>query len=366
MIYKKILYIGPYREFSGAGNSARNYIHALYKSGHDVCISPIYITGDIYPENEISSEILPLENNYLKNYDIIIQHCHPFEWVHRAGHALNIGIFQFNSLKLHPLLSHRLSLVDRVVVNSVNNETIVNRITTTKNIVYCPELIDTDSLNRNFHIYEWNNKKDKPYTFYLIGDFIDRKNFTKAISGYITAFSKNDNVQLILKTKPHYTHNNENILHKEIEYELEKIFHANKLSKERAPEIKIMIGKFTYDQLLNLHYNGDCFIDISMGENFGFSTLEAAMFQKDIIVNSKSSSNEIPDKKYSVLSSQVYIHDPHNNNMIDNRTTNMWSNIDFDNYVSYLKTSYLNRYENKSTKNSISKFTYDQVNALIC
>ena len=58
-MHKKILYIAPYREMTGYGNSARNYIEALNKQGHDVCIAPIYISATNYPEEYIDKEILP-------------------------------------------------------------------------------------------------------------------------------------------------------------------------------------------------------------------------------------------------------------------------------------------------------------------
>lgn len=364
MNYKKILYIGPYREFGGAANSSRNFIHALHRAGHDVCIAPIYTTGDIYPENEISSEILPLENNFLKSYDIVIQHCHPCEYVYKSGWSLNIGVFQFDSFLLPHTLSSRLKLVDRIVVNSMNNYNVVQKILIDHEIKYCPELINEELVHQSYKKYEWANM-DLNYKFYLIGDFVNRKNFIKAISGYISAFTKYDNVELILKTKPHYTHNNDQVLHKELEYELEKIYNANKLKKADAPQIKIMIGKFNYHDLLTLHYNANCFIDISMGENFGYSTLEAAMFNKDIIVNSKSSSNEIPTKKYQVLAKACNVHDPFAKNFLDNRTNNLWYDVDFEDYILCLKRAYENRYNNEQS-NDLSRFYYSNINNLIC
>lgn len=362
---KKILYIGPYREFGGSGNSARNYIHALYMAGHDVCISPIYVTGDIYPENEISSEILPLENNHLKNYDIIIQHCHPCEYVYTKGVAKTIGIFEFNSYKLCPTLSSRLKLVDTLVVNSLNNQKIVKNLLPEHDIKYVPQLIDKNIVNQHFERYQWNSGSNRPYSFYLIGDFIHRKNFIKAINGYVTTFSRNDNVQLIIKTKPHYSHNNENILHKEIEYELGRVFDANKITKENAPDIKIMLGKFDYKQILTLHYNGDCYIDVSMGENFGFSTLEAALFNKNIIVNNRLSSYNIPSSKYGVSAKPINTYDPYDKNFISNRTNNLWFDIDFEDYIKSLKIAYTNRYDSVCT-NELNEYDYSNIDQLLC
>ena len=175
----RILYIGPYREFSGAGNSARNYIRALYHAGHDVCIAPIYITGDIYPENEISSEILPLENNFHKKYDIIIQHCHPFDYIEDKRFDLNIGIFQFNTINLHKYLRSRLQLTDRIVVNSKRNYRTLSSLLPDQDqskVRYIPELIDTSLKDNTYTTYDWI-KKVRHMFFILLAILLIEKTF---------------------------------------------------------------------------------------------------------------------------------------------------------------------------------------------
>jgi len=363
----RILYIGPYREFSGAGNSARNYIQALYRAGYNVCISPIYLTGDVYPENEISSEILPLETNYLKKYDIVIQHCHPFDYIQDSRFDLNIGIFQFNSQDLPKILRSRLNLVDKVISNSNLNTNILRSIL--KNIdhskICCvPELINEELVNEQYTKYDWLKKSD-PYVFYTIGDFIPRKNILTLVSAFLKTFTKEDNVQLIIKTKPHHLHNNYEILYKELDYEISKIYDANKTTKENSPEIKIMMGKFQYNKLLNLHFNGSCYVDISMGENFGYSVLEAALFNKDIIVNNNISSSEITNTTYKVSANISSINDPYTKSFIENNTNDYWMDIDYNDLCSKLKESWMNRYSNIN-EYDLSKYFFNKINQLIC
>jgi|LakMenE01Jun11ns_1017448.scaffolds.fasta_scaffold9958414_4 glycosyltransferase involved in cell wall biosynthesis len=362
----RILYIGPYREFSGAGQSARNYIRALYHAGHDICIAPIFTTGDIYPENEISSEILPLENNYLKKYDILIQHCHPFDYIQDSRFDLNIGLFQFNTQNLHKILRSRFNLVDRIIVNSKLNHRVLNDIVLNSDtkVKYVPELIDLSLKDNSYQKYDWLQKKD-PYVFYGIGDFIHRKNFISLISAYIHTFRKDDNVQLIVKTKPHHLHNNHEILCKEIDYEVSRIYDANKISKESAPDIKMMIGKFEYYQLLKLHYNGNCFVDVSMGENFGYSVLESALFNNDIIVNKHIGSSEIVGSSYTVNANICNVYDPYTKSFIDNTIDHKWMSVDYEDLCYKMKLAWLNRY-NTNNQYDLDQFSYSRVNELIC
>lgn len=366
-IHNRILYIGPYREFSGAGNSARNYIEALHKAGHDVCIVPIFSTGDLYPENDISSEILPLENNFLKSYDIVIQHCHPFDYVYDHRFAKNIGIYQFNSLSINPGIYSRLDILDKIIVNSrTNYNTILNKCSNQlENKIYIvPELINTKLKENNYIRYEWLPSENRPYVFYANGDFIGRKNLPKIIMAFMLAFDKDDNVELLIKTKPHHSHNNPSLMEKELDYEMNKIYGALRREKLLCKQPKIMIGKFNYNSLLSMHYNGDCYIDISMGENFGYGVLEAALFNNDIIVNSNSSSAEIVNC-YKVDADVININDPFTKNFVESQITDRWSDVDFNHLVEQMKNAEINRYSNKK-EYDISKYDFSIINELIC
>jgi len=367
-IHERILYIGPYREFSGAGNSARNYIEALYKKGHEVCISPLFPTGDLYPENDISSEILPLENNYQKTYDIVIQHCHPFDYVYDHRFSKNIGIYQFNSLNIKPIIFSRLDLMDNIVVNSNINLETINRTANTKlsdKLRLVPELIDLNKIkDKQYSKYEWIKKLNDPYIFYVIGNFIERKNFYKILSAFVYSFDTECNVELVIKTKNHYSIDDIGLIEKELDYMMNKIYGSVRKQKERCKQPKIMVGKFSYDALLSMHSNLDCYIDVSQAENFGYGVLEAASFNNDIITNELSSSTEIVPS-YKVSSKITNANDSLTKNFIENNLTDIWSDVDFNSLVNAMKTAEINRY-NKVNNYDLSEYDYHNVNKLLC
>lgn len=365
---KKILYIGPYREFSGAGVAARNYIQALFEAGHDVCIAPIYYIGDVYPEQEISSDILSLENNYLFKYDIVIQHCHPFDYVYSSQFEKNIGIYQFNSGNVNPALVSRLDLMDEIIVNSEFNKRALNQICRTSvsdKIKVVPELIDINLVDQKYIEYPWKKNQKNSVVFYTIGDFIERKNLNKIIKAFVYTFNDYDNAELVIKTKPHHSHHELDIINKELEYSIDKIYRSLRIDKKSTKQPKIMVGPFEYQYLLALHKNANIYVDASMAENFGYSVLEAALFGNYLIVNENSSAFEISENAFATPSRAVQTEDSYTANVIENTIDNYWYDIHFEELCENMQKAYNIALCNNKTNHDINRFTYKEINAII-
>lgn len=365
---KNILYIGPYREFSGAGNAARNYIQALFEIGHDICISPIYYTSDIYPDNEISSDILALENNYLSRYDVIIQHCHPFDYVYDSRFEKNIGIYQFNSADIHPSLITRLNLMDKIVVNSAFNYKALYKICRTEiadKINIWPELIDRKLSNRSYVEYSWIKQKPRPVVFYTVGDLIERKNIHTIIKAFLYTFKDYDNVELIIKTKSHHSHNELDLINKELEYNIDKIYRCLKINKKSARQPKIMVGAFDYEYLLALHQNSNVYIDCAMSENFGYSVLEAALFGNYLIVNENSSTAEISNNCLLTHSMPITINDSYTTNFIENTPERYWYEVSFESICENMLKAYCLALCNPKTEHDLTKYHYQTMENLL-
>lgn len=363
---KNILYIGPYREFGGAGNSARNYIQALFESGHDVCIAPIFYTGDTYPENEISSDILPLENNTLRNYDIVIQHCNPFDYVYSNKFDINIGIYQFNSGVINNSILSRLNLMDRIVVNSTFNFNVINKSAKQElvdKILVCPELIDTRLKNKEYPEYPWINHNS--VVFYTIADLIERKNIQKIITAFLYTFGTEDKAELIIKTKPHYSHRENDLVNKEIQYMIDKIYKTLRLDKNHCKQPKIMVGAFEHRAVLGVHKNANIYIDASMAENFGYSVLEAALFDNYLIVNENSSTSEISSSCLLTESRPINITDSYTNTFMENTIDQYWYDVDFHHLCSNMQTAYFSGLGNKCVSHDLSKYAYKNVENIL-
>jgi glycosyltransferase involved in cell wall biosynthesis len=362
---KRILYIGPYRDFSGAGNAARNYIQALFENGHDICIAPVFYTGDIYPEHEISSDILPLEQNQLKSYDVIIQHCHPFDYVFNSKFDLNIGLYQFNSCSIHPSIISRLKLMDRIIVNSSFNHKVLYNIFPLNNINVVPELIDHRLKENEYLEYSWLKTSHKPIVFYTIGDFVDRKNIQQIIKAFIYLFNHDDNVELVIKTKSHHSHKQKDLINKELEYNINKIYSTIRKDKKNAKQPKIMIGQFDYKHILSLHHNSNIFISTSMAENFGYCALEAALFDNYVIVNENSSIAEISDSFIKTQSKPTQTNDSYTSNFIDNSIKDFWYETNFDHLCQNMLKAYYMAIAKPKNSYNLTPYYYNNANNIL-
>lgn len=281
-----ILYIGPYREFSGMGNASRAYIKALAQTGHNISIRPIYNIHKNYPETSLDPEILELESNFSKQYHKVIQHCYPHQLCYDSRFDHHIGIIHLESSNYKNNILQNLLLMDTIVVgSSITKDQLQNRISTKIQVI--PEPIDLSVIEtyKNQHL----NKKDhKQFNFYCLGEWINRKNFNQIILCFIRLCSYYDNINLIIKTKSNSM--DDNLLKNQIEYNLGQNYDILKNNNKKP---KILIGDIDINGIYYIHNNNDCFLNISKGESFGYSTLEAMAFGNNIIVNDKIGSSSI-------------------------------------------------------------------------
>lgn len=366
---KNILYIGPYREFSGIGNASRQYLKALSMAGHNIMIKPLYNTFKPFPENLIDPDILDLETNILNSYDIVIQHVYPHQYCYDYRFAKNIGILHLDSINYHQNMLSYVELMDEVIVGSSFVANAIKLIDTNNkcNIRIIPEPIDFNIIKK----YKQDNQRinSGSYSFYTIGDFIYKKNIEKIIHAYLLAFTEDDDVELIIKTNHNDMDND--ALNQAIEYETEKIFKSLKINtKFKKP--KIMVGHTDYKNILYIHNNCDCFINVSMGESFGYSTLEAMCFNNNIVVNSNIASAEIIDHKCGLFvgSKQVMTYDPNSPYFIYNTYNQKWYDVSVEDVMEKMILAFT---EDDSTKKSrieaqsekIKKFTLDNISKLL-
>lgn len=316
-----ILYIGPYREFSGMGNAARQYIKALIHTGHNISIRPTYNIFKPYATSEIDNEILDLESNSSKSYHTVIQHCYPHQLTLDKRFEQNVALVHFESFNYNPCFAQYMEIMDNIIVGSnFVQKVLLNMGLDTNKIRIIPEPIDLDSIR----LYQSQNaKKEKDsYSFYTICDFIDRKNLDKILLAYILAYDYNDNIELVIKTKnlsDKYIH-----IDQTIEYLISKAYSI--IDRTSIPKPKVVLGETKYDAISYIHNNNDCFINASSGESFGFSTLEAMAFNNNLIINDKIGSSEILSEDCGLLTDVTMTEcmDPDKIYSLYNNIDNMW------------------------------------------
>jgi hypothetical protein len=288
-----ILYIGPYREFTGVGNASRAYIKSLIKTGHNISIRPIYNIYKNYPIEDTDQDIYELESNFSKKYHKVIQHCYPHQVCYSNKFDKNIAIINVDSYGQKSGSTQYLDIMDTIVVGSnfAKNE-LINK--TKTEIVVIPEPIDYESIEN----YRANNvQQNNNFSFYCILDYVSRKNIDSILICFSKLVSYYDDIDLVIKTKSYG--GNDNFVKEELEFRLGEIYEILRNANVKKP--KVIIGEIQKDGLYYIHHNNSCIINVSGAESFGYSTLEAIAFQNNVICNKKISSSEIVSDNCGLL-----------------------------------------------------------------
>lgn len=102
---------------------------------------------------------------------------------------------------------------------------------------------------------ENKRKKHEPFTFLHYNAFNLRKGFTETFKAFVKAFEPTEPVRMIFKTT----------------LDTPPI----PIRKEKYPNIEVITGKCSEEELANICYRSDCFVFPSRGEGFGMTPLEA-------------------------------------------------------------------------------------------
>jgi glycosyltransferase involved in cell wall biosynthesis len=281
-----ILYIGPYREFSGAGNTSRAYIKSLIKTGHNISVRPIFNIFKNYPIESTDQDIHELESNFSKKYHKVIQHCYPHQVCYHKNFDQNIAIISVDSFGQKIATTQYLEIADKIIVGSefAKNE-LKDKIQT--KICVIPEPVDYDKI---LQYKEINYKQNKDtFNFYCIADYLTRKNIDIIVLCFSKLAAYYDNIELVIKTKSYSGSDLDT--KEELEFNLSKIYEILRNANLKKP--KVVIGETSTEGIYYIHNNNDCIINISGAESFGYSVLESLAFQNNIICNKKIASAEI-------------------------------------------------------------------------
>lgn len=342
---ENILYIGPYREFSGMGNASRNYIKALIQTGHNICVRPIYNVFKAYPETEMDSEIISLESNFSKKYHKVIQHCYPHQLCYSSKFDQNIGIVHLESTNYNGALSSYINIMDTIIVGSKFVKSVLLESQDIKaKINVIPEPIDTKLYQTYINSNPKTTKQNSKYSFYVVSDFIQRKNINLVLLAFLILSDKYDDIELVIKTKSATA--SSPLMEQTINYEFEKIYNITRKNYFKKPQV--LVGDIKHDGIKYIHHNNNCLINISSGESFGYSVLEAMFFNNNTIVTNNTALSELTNNTgYVVDSDSVPCFDNDRLYHMYNTLDQKWQQPILNNLVSQMSKAI---YESKTSK----------------
>lgn len=348
---KNILYIGPYKEHNGLGRSSKKYVDALIKNSNiNLAIRPIYFTNKISIDDAVD-EYNEFEENKFSYYDIVIQHGHPDVLEYHGSFGKNIGIIEIETRLLHHSgWIEKINLMDEVVVGSIFalNSCYESGVTKPIKINPCPYDINKYTTQHpDFFKYELDQK---PYIFYTIGNYNNKKNIQNIIKAFLLAFDKLDNVKLFIKTE-HIEHDN-NELNDIIEYHIGQIKKVIRKDHTNTCDIDILCGDLRDIDIIRLHQSADCYINAVRGDDFGHSAIEAALANKVVINTKNIGTNTYINSNNGIIVDSIPINVE--STSFYNRNTftinELWYEPDINGIVDAMRLAYN---MNKDTKNKL-------------
>lgn len=286
----KVKYFGPVLEPSGYGHASRQYIIALLTAGVDVSIEPINFgnLGTIKTDAEYQT-ITPFIHKPIKP-DVNIIHCTPENW-HRyvKDNIPNIGVTIWETTKLHPIWVNqinRLPIKDLWVPNEFNKAVFNNH--TDVPITIIPHVVNTSLFDTiSTPLQTSFSLSPRTYIYYSIFQWTTRKNPDGLLAAYLSEFSPDDDVCLILKTHKFNLSLEER---REISEEISDV--RQSLGDIDFPPLYLILDVLSCEQIVQLHNTGDCYISPHRGEGWGLPLSEAMAAANPVVSTDWSGNTE--------------------------------------------------------------------------
>ena len=275
----KVLYIGHFRESSGWGQAARDYLAAMDSVGIDVVPRTVKLG---LPSPSMSNRFLELEKKTIEGCTICIQHVLPHLLDYNSSYK-NIALFatETDSFKYSKWPSKINTMDEAWVINQDMIQTCIN------SGIKIPIKVVNHTRPLKIYNKEYPKLNIEPlkdtFSFYFIGDLIRRKNLTALVRAFHTEFGRNEPVSLVIKTSKFGASSQE--CTKIVMDMINKIKANLKLYKnlhDYKSEV-IITDSLSENQIYQLHNTCDCMVVPSYGEAWCLPAHDALGFGNPVI-----------------------------------------------------------------------------------
>lgn len=223
--------------------------------------------------------------------DVVIRHAFPPSWEPvQAGKWVHIQPWEYSAVPPE-WLDHFANDVDEVWVPSQFNKQIyvAHGVDPTK-VVVTPWGVDEEFFHVN--AVPVRLPSEKSFHFLYVGGAIARKGCDLLLEAYLSEFSQNDDVGLVIKDVGSTTFYNQSNLHSRIE--------AAARSHD-GPRLIHIDRSMTDGQLASLYGACDCFVAPYRGEGFGLPILEAMACGLPVIIPSGGPTDEYVSDEHGYI-----------------------------------------------------------------
>jgi len=295
-----ILYIGQFRTGPDGWTEGCCLLAKAIQTIPNVNLCLRNITMANKPTIEWPNDLQQFQKR-LNNYDFIFQKVIPnlYNW---DGRGTNIGFPVFETEFTHHNWLHRINLLDKVCVPSIQEVKWLSK--EVKIPVFAiNEPVDTEKCKKTYPPIELLQDKNI-FKFLFLGEDSTRKNLDGLLQAYFSEFSYNDNVVLVVKTRQDIT---EKI--NRIRASLRKY-----INNSKYPLVYLITNNLPEEQILSLIQNCNIIVAPSYGEAFHRPSAMALCMGKPVIATEGTSICSYLNDKYGwivdSIKEQVYCETP--------------------------------------------------------
>ena len=281
----KVLYISNYKDGTGWGNAATDYILAMDSVGIDVVCRSISFNGE---KGEVHPRILELERKSSRHSNVCIQHLLPHMLDYNGRFEKNIALYESetSNFKSSRWTEYINTMDEAWVVNKQMSEASLSSGVESP-IRIIPHTFDTSKYDKEYKPLDipYMDIENK-FVFYFIGEAIRRKNIFALIKAFHLEFDVDEPVDLIIKaSKGGMSDDDCGKYIKELcdtAKENLKLYPSNDLYKSEF----ITTGFLDNEKMMRFHKTMDCFVMPSYGEAWCLPAFDAmAMGSTPICTN---------------------------------------------------------------------------------
>ena len=291
----KVLYISNYKDGTGWGNAATDYILAMDSVGMDVVCRSISFNGG---KGEVHPRILELERKSIRHSNVCIQHLLPHMLDYNGRFEKNISLYESetSNFKSSRWTEYINTMDEAWVVNKQMAEASLSSGVESP-IRIIPHTFDTSKYDKEY------KPLDIPYmdtenrfVFYFIAEAIRRKNIFALIKAFHLEFDVDEPVDLIIKASKGGMSDEDcgqyiKELCDTVKQNL-KLYPSNDLYKSEF----ITTGFLDSEKMMRFHRTMDCFVMPSYGEAWCLPAFDAmAMGSTPICTNVGGMSDFLSD-----------------------------------------------------------------------
>lgn len=164
------------------------------------------------------------------------------------------------------------------------------------------------------HAHVPDPPRERPYTFYHIGNVLDRR---KNFRGILEAFVRlnEPNTRLLVKATCHSD------------------------VTVRLPNVEIINGLVSEEEMDALHERSDCYVNFSHSEGIGLGAVEAALRNKPVIITRYGAASEYVHTPYTI---ECELREVGVDDFLFKKDM-LWGNPDIDQLLAFMKHAYDNR-----------------------